>query len=158
MTKVVNVAWGLCAPMRYEDHVAPALVDYGVVVLGYEEYTHKRGTGVKVTVSDRQAAYAEYWLCRSGLFSLVGKMHNPKNIEWARKWQDVPVQRGCPASGIPGIMDKIGRMPEPRTRAEAAKRNAGKKAAKQTTRRQTRRTRQARKNDGWISKLFGGWE
>lgn len=139
MTQEVNVAWGVCAPMRYKDHVEPIIENYGVKVLGWNEYEEPGyGTGVKVKVSDAQAAYAEYWLCRCGLFSIVGKMHNPVNKEYARKWQTIPMQKGCNAHTQAGT---VGKMPTPWSESK------GKRQPRQ------RRNKRTRQGDGILDTL-----
>ena len=130
MTKTLDIGWGVCAPLRYPKHVAPLLEPYHVNVLNWTEYEEPGiGTGVKITVSDAAAKWAEYLICRSGKFSLISEPLEPKNIEWARKWQNVPVQRGCDAHTVAGTM---GRMPTSWADKAKAQESAG----------------------GWLSRLF----
>jgi hypothetical protein len=122
MSKTIDVAWGLCAPMRPE-HVLTMVQPYGVKVLGIEMYKNDYGSGAKLTVTDSAAKWVEYLLCRSGKFSLISKPLEPRNIQWAEKWQTVPIQRGCNAHKMEGaVTGTMGRMPT--TWADKAKQDA----------------------------------
>lgn len=111
MSKTINVAWGLCAPMRPQ-HVLPLLEPYHVRIERLEMYRESTHTGALVTVSDAAAKWTEYLLCRSGKFSLLSKPLEPRNIQWAEKWQTIPIQRGCNAHKMEGtVRGTMGQMP-----------------------------------------------
>lgn len=108
MRKII-VAKGLCSPAR--DAVVSTLAPYGV---RFSIYAYSEGPdGVnaeenkptaywnvaEVTVNDAAAAWAEYLLCRSGIFTLRSKPIDARNLKWAVKWggaMPAPwVESGC---------------------------------------------------------------
>lgn len=157
MTTTIQVSRGLCSAMR--DDVLTALEPFGVKILAFDcrGYGHHkikcpdwtpfpdsdiwvRRHVAKITVSDKQAAWAERLLWQSGKVEL-----DSRPINKGLKWEAPPA---CKV-GEHGTLGR-GDMPTPWSSKP--------RQPRQRRQRQTRRTRQARKNDGWISKLFGGWE
>ena len=166
MTTTIEVSRGLCAPMR--DDVLTALEPFGIKIFAFDCW----GEGhhflpvpplqrmpdsdkwvlkhvAHVTVSDKQAAWAERLLWQSDKVWLerVWRTDNPAvnigPLNKGLKWEAPPE---CKA-GTHGTLGR-GNMPTPWSES--------KRQPRPKRQRQTRRTRQARKGDGWISKLFGG--
>ena len=114
--RTITVAKPFCTPAR--GIVMTALNGYGVKVLGYAETAHlvsprtalnvnklpsdemptalPTAQVARVKVSEKQAAWAEYLLLRTGKLQVVGRYVNRRNQEWAAKhggrmpvaWQD----------------------------------------------------------------------
>ena len=110
-TRTLTVAKPYCAPAR--DIVMTALQPYGVRVYGYDEETRMlsprqalnnlrvKASAVEnvtrlldplptaqvaeVTVSEKQAAWAEYLLLRTGKLYVPGKYVNKRNADWATR-------------------------------------------------------------------------
>ena len=124
-TRTITVAKPYCAPCR--GIVMTALQNYGVRVHGYEERaqtvsarqafqvskmpstetpTHLPVAQVaRVTVSEKQAAWAEYLLLRTGKLHVIGDYVNRRNEAWAARhggrmpvaWQEGKpwIERSC---------------------------------------------------------------
>lgn len=167
MTTTIRVARGLCSPLR--DDVLTAIEPFGVRVLNInawgEGHWHipcpdltpfpdadiwVRKHICDVTVSDAQAKWAERLLWQSGKCNLESKPLNP-SLEWT-----------APPDCKAGAHGTLGRgtmptpwsdNPDPRWWERRKRKPARTHQRKQRT---TKRTRQARNDEGWISKLFKG--
>lgn len=108
-TRTLTVAKPACSPARHI--VTGALQPYGVKILGYKEtlkIANARemlkqmgldasafdgdmkvplplATVVKIEVSAKAAAWAEYLLLRTGKLYVVGDYQNPRNEAWAKQ-------------------------------------------------------------------------
>lgn len=109
MSQTITIAWGVCAPMR-PNHVRPLLEPYGVRVEKLDMFADETGSGAHVTVSDAAAKWVEYLLLRSGKFALMSTPLEPRNAQWAAKWQTLPAQVGCDGHTA---MSRKGDMPTP---------------------------------------------
>ena len=158
MTTTLRLARGLCSPLR--EDVLTALKPFGVRVLKIsawgEGHWHmpvpdnmimpdadiwvKRHV-CDVTVSDAQAKWAERLLWQSGKMSLESRPLNP-SLKW-----------NAPADCKAGAHGTLGRgtMPTPWS---ASKGNWQKR---QRQKRTTRRTRQARRDEGSLIDRLKGW-
>ena len=107
----VTVAKPYCIPAR--DTITKTCGNYGVKILKYREYTKEANPKqfikqqrlqivdndlpktlpmaqvAEVTVSEKQARWAEYILLRTGSFYRVGKFFDKRNESWARKHKGI---------------------------------------------------------------------
>lgn len=96
-TQTIVVAKPMCIPARTE--VTKIFDQYGVKILNMKQsiqmvdFEDKKIPGLwlaKVTVSAKQAEWAEYLLLRSHKFMLWSKPLNAKNLEWADRHNVMP--------------------------------------------------------------------
>lgn len=91
--ETIVIAKPYCTPAR--DVVTKIFDQYGVRLLGFSEKVNcidgfPYFTQAKVTVSSKQAIWAEYLLLRSQKFMLMSKPKNKRNFEWATKHKQMP--------------------------------------------------------------------
>lgn len=97
-TETIVVAKPVCSPARHI--ITKMFQQYGVKIIRYREHkesaTLNSGEKVpalfvaKVTVSSKQAVWAEYLLLRSKQFFLRSQPLNKRNREWAEKHDAMP--------------------------------------------------------------------
>lgn len=141
MSQTITIAWGVCAPMRPQ-HVRPLLEPYGVRVEHLDMFADETGSGARVTVSDAAAKWVEYLLLRSGKFALMSPPLEPRNAQWAARWQTLPAQVGCDGHTA---MSRKGDMPTPWSKRQRPQR-----------RRTNARQRQQNGIIGTVARLFKG--
>ena len=105
MSKTIVVAQGMCSPIR--NKVLTLFQPYGFKNLHVKSYsvsgagygrdgaTFAKGAFVdynvaEITVSDASAKWAEYLICRAKIFRLMSTPLDPRNEQWAAKWDDLP--------------------------------------------------------------------
>lgn len=104
--ETIIVAKPYCSPAR--PIVEEIFKTYGVKLLGYRDRLEYIGSipsihKARITVSSKQAVWAEYLLLRSNKFMLMSKPKNKRNLEWAKKhsampesWNGKPlIERNC---------------------------------------------------------------
>lgn len=92
-TETILVAKPYCTPAR--ETITGIFNQYGVKLLGLKEkltYIEDIPGLIEatVTVSSKQAVWAEYLLLRSHKFMLMSKPKNARNLEWASKHNVMP--------------------------------------------------------------------
>ena len=105
-TETILVAKPYCTPARQT--ITGIFNHYGVKLLGLKEkLTYENDIPAlieaTVTVSSKQAVWAEYLLLRSQKFMLMSKPKNKRNLEWASKYNVMPeswngkplIEKGC---------------------------------------------------------------
>jgi hypothetical protein len=91
--ETIVVAKPYCTPAR--DIVTAICDQYGVKLLGFSEKVNYLDWitvlhSTNITVSSKQAEWAEYLLLRSKRFMLMSKPKNKRNFEWATKHKQMP--------------------------------------------------------------------
>ena len=91
--ETIIVAKPYCIPAR--DVVTKIFDHYGVKLLGFSEKVNYIDglpyfTQAKITISSKQAIWAEYLLLRSQKFMLMSEPKNKRNFEWATKHKQMP--------------------------------------------------------------------
>lgn len=92
-TETIIVAKPYCTPAR--ETITGIFNQYGVKLLGLKEkltYIDNIPGLIEanVTVSSKQATWAEYLLLRSHKFMLMSQPKNKRNLEWASKHKVMP--------------------------------------------------------------------
>lgn len=116
----IEVAKPYCMPAR--NHITGLFKQYGIKLHGYKEaieyveYRDRKVPGyrlIKVTVSAKQAIWAEYLLLRSKKYMLWSTPLHPRNLEWATKHKSMPpswngkpmIEKSC-EEGIKALKEK----------------------------------------------------